>query len=68
MAVRVSLAVLLVALAGIDPLTAYERTERGVYQLNSHGEAALLRWPQNMHLTPFGEASDSKGNADGGLG
>jgi hypothetical protein len=28
----------------------FERIERGVYRLNSQGEAALQRWPQTMHL------------------
>jgi hypothetical protein len=46
----------------------FERTERGVYRLNSHGEAALLRWPQTMDLAPGGEPSRGKGNADDSLG
>jgi hypothetical protein len=28
----------------------FERTERGVYRLNSQGEAALQRWPQTVQL------------------
>jgi hypothetical protein len=28
----------------------FERTERGVYRLNSQGEAALHRWPQTVQL------------------
>jgi hypothetical protein len=42
----------------------FERTERGVYRLNSQGEAALLRWPQSMHLTPRGEPSNGWENID----
>jgi hypothetical protein len=45
----------------------FERTERGVYRLNSHGEAALLRWPQTIHLAPRGEPSASMENADEGF-
>ena len=46
----------------------FERTERGVYRLNSHGEAAWLRWPQTVHLTPRRDLSSSTGQADCGFG
>ena len=43
----------------------FERTERGVYRLNSWGEAALQRWPQTMRPAQRGEPSRSKDNVGG---
>jgi hypothetical protein len=36
----------------------FERTERGVYRLNSQGEAALRRWPQTVQLAAQIEPSN----------
>ena len=48
----------------------FERTERGVYRLNSLGQAALQRWPQTIHL-PRGDlpqgGTDGSALADGEL-
>jgi hypothetical protein len=43
----------------------FERTARGVYRLNSWGEAALQRWPQTMRQAERGEPSRSKDNVGG---
>ncbi len=40
----------------------FERTERGMYRLNSLGEAAMRRWPQTMRLALVEERSRSKDN------
>ena len=42
----------------------FERTERGVYRLNSQGEAALQRWPQTMQ--PAGHRRGGSGRPTAG--
>ena len=43
----------------------FERTDRGVYRLNSHGEAALLRWPQSMLSDAARRAERAHGSGAG---